>query len=98
MKILYTDSYSHSINPTHALMPALVASAASDARFYGPGFSSERELADGILRFAERTGPYDAVILGPAVPLFGWSPERRVAMAKYWRRYAALSSTVPPKY
>lgn len=39
----------------------------AEVEFYGPGFSTKEELDRGILRFAEKKGPFDAVIL--AFPL-----------------------------
>ena len=92
MKILYTDAYLHSLNPTNTLMSNLVAAAVDDIRFYGPGFVSDSALASGLLRFIDQTGPYDALVLGPNVPLFARTPSDVLAAGNYARRYTALSS------
>ncbi len=92
MKILYTDVHLHSLNPTNTLTSNLVASAVDDIHFYGPGFVSSSELASGLVSFIEQTGPYDALVLGPNVPIFAWKPSDVLAAANYARRYTALSS------
>ncbi len=92
MKILYTDAYLHSLNPTNTLMSNLVAAAVDDITFYGPGLVSKSELTAGLLRFIEQTGPYDALVLGPNVPLFARTPSDVLAAANYAKRYTALSS------
>jgi hypothetical protein len=93
MKLLYTDVYAHSINPSHRLTAAMAAGAADEITFYGPGFSSAGELESGVLAFAERTGPYDAVMVGPATALLADTPAKREGSARYWTRFAAQSST-----
>lgn len=92
MKILYTDAHLHSLNPTNTLMSNLVAAAVDDICFYGPGFVSEAQLSQGILRFIDQTGPYDALVLGPNVPLFSRSAEDVWAAANYAKRFTALAS------
>ena len=92
MKILYTDAHLHSLNPTNTLMSSLLAAATDDIRFYGPGFVSDSDLASGLLRFMEETGPYDALVLGPNVPIFAQTQSEFLAAAHYARRYTALSS------
>ncbi|MDP2035630.1 MAG: glycosyltransferase [Polaromonas sp.] len=93
MKILYTDAHLHSLNPTNTLMSTLVAAAVDDICFYGPGFVSEAQLSQGLLRFIDQTGPYDALVLGPNVPLFSRSSEDTLAAAKYAKRFTALASS-----
>lgn len=94
MKILYTDVHLHSLNPTNTLMSNLVASAVDEIRFYGPGFVSGSELSSGLLRFMEQTGPYDALVLGPNVPLFARSSGDLSAAANYAKSYTAFSSPI----
>jgi hypothetical protein len=91
-RVLFADVFAHSMNPTHALMGPMAVAAARDVRFFGPGFSTAQELDAGLLAFAERTGPYDVVMTGPAVALFATTPAQRDISANYWTRYAALSS------
>lgn len=92
MKILYIDAHLHSLNPTNTLMSNLVAAAVDDICIFGPGFVSEAQLSLGLLRFIDQTGPYDALVLGPNVPLFARSPEDILAAANYAKRFTALAS------
>jgi hypothetical protein len=70
MKLLFIDAYHHYLNPTSTLLPILVATASPEVSYYGPGYSSEMELQEGIQKFVDHTGPYDGVVLGMHVPLF----------------------------
>jgi hypothetical protein len=90
MKILYTDIHLHSLNPTNTLLSAMVATAARVTRF-GPGYVSREVLAAGIERFVDSTGPYDALFIGPNVPVLS-SPAAWPASLAYTQRYAALAS------
>ena len=67
-KILYVDAHLHFINPTNTLSPVLI-NEIGDVAFYGPGYVSSTELAAGILKYIDRTGPYDCVAFGPNVPV-----------------------------
>ncbi len=91
MKLLYVDAFAHAVNPTATLMPLLARTAVPDCVLYGPGFVSRKELEGGILRFAERSGPFDAVLFGPNVPLLANGAEQLAAAAQYLERYTALS-------
>jgi len=93
MRLLYADVYAHSINPSHRLTAAMAAGAADDIAFYGPGFSAAEELDRGLLAFAERTGPYDAVMIGPATALFADTDAKREGSARYWTQFAAQSAS-----
>lgn len=92
MKLLYIDAYHHYLNPTSSLLPALVAAAAPDVRFYGPGYSSDAELKDGIRAFVDRTGPYDGFLLGVQVPLFAWDDGLLRRNARHVLRYNVFGS------
>lgn len=89
MKVLYTDIHLHSLNPTNTLLSAMVATAARVTRF-GPGYVSREVLAAGIERFVDATGPYDALFIGPNVPVLS-TPEAWPASLAYTQRYAALA-------
>lgn len=92
MRLLYADTHVHSLNPTNTLMPHLVASAAPSLTLYGPGFSSPDDLVRGILKFVERTGPYDGIVLGPNSLLWSWAADHVDRSARSTKRYTALSS------
>lgn len=72
-------------------MAAMVASAA-ETTMYGPGYVNNETLEGGIGRFVDQHGPFDALILGPNVPVMQadntWDPSLR-----YHQRYAALASS-----
>lgn len=89
MKVLYTDIHLHSLNPTNTLLSAMVATAARVTRF-GPGYVSREVLAAGIERFIDATGPYDALFIGPNVPILSDQEAWPSALA-YTHRYAALA-------
>src|SRR6266853_1102220 len=91
MKILYVDAFLHALNPSNTLMPNL-ANGLGDVTFFGPGYAPEPLLAAGVLKFAEKTGPYDAVIVGTNVPLIGASDDDVRAAARYAKKFTALSS------
>jgi hypothetical protein len=92
MRVLYADTCVHALNPTNTLMPSLIA-ATADATNYGPGYSSDEEIGNGIERFVERTGPYDAIVLGPNVPVVARTSEDFLKHARYVQRYTALASS-----
>ena len=89
MKILYTDIHLHSLNPTNTLLSAMIATAAHVTR-YGPGYVSGEVLAKGIERFIDATGPYDALFIGPNVPVVN-APDTWPVSLAYAQRYAALA-------
>lgn len=93
MRVLYADAYLHSLNPSNTLMSNLIASAVDDISFYGPGFLPESLLELGLLRYIELTGPYDALVLGPNIPLFARTEGDISASVNYALRYTALSSS-----
>ncbi len=88
MKVLYTDIHLHSLNPTNTLLSTMVATAARVTRF-GPGYVSREMLVAGIERFVDATGPYDALLIGPNVPVLS-IPEAWPTSIAYTQRYAAL--------
>jgi glycosyltransferase involved in cell wall biosynthesis len=92
MKLLYVDAHHHYLNPTSTLLPVLVASAAPQVAFYGPGYVSDAELSGGICAYAERNGPYDAVIFGMQVPWSAWSDDLLEHNARHVQRYTAFGS------
>jgi hypothetical protein len=94
MKILFVDCYHNYLNPTSGLVPALFVSAAKDVCFYGPGYSSEEELKDGIRAYVDRTGPYDGLVLGMQVPLYAWDDDRLLRNALHVQNYNAFGSPV----
>ncbi|MFG6357728.1 MAG: glycosyltransferase [Acetatifactor sp.] len=53
----YEDPSSMFVNYYHSLAEI------AEVDFYGPGFSTEAELEQGILDYAEKEGPFEAVIL-----------------------------------
>jgi glycosyltransferase involved in cell wall biosynthesis len=93
IKILYVDVHLHFINPTNTLSPTLM-SEVGDVTFYGPGYVAAAELAAGILRFIDKTGPYDCLVVGPNIPVASRSEVDLRESAKYIGRYTALSSPV----
>jgi len=93
MKLLYVDCYHHYLNPTSALLPALVSAAAGQVAFYGPGYSSTADLEQGIAAFVDKTGPYDALMLGMQIPLFAWDEERLRRTMRHIERYTTFSSS-----
>jgi hypothetical protein len=93
LKILYVDIHLHSLNPTNTLMPNMM-NGVGDVTFYGPGYLSEDVLAGGVLRFIDKTGPYDILFLGPNMPIISQSNDDLQESADYFGRWAALT---PPR-
>lgn len=91
MKILYLDPFLHAINPSNTLMPHLI-DCMGDVTFFGPGYLPERIVSAGVIKFAERTGPYDAIVTGTNMPLIYNSDDDIQASARYARKFTALSS------
>lgn len=95
MKILYVDANVWHINPTANLLPLLFRERFPHTSCYGPGFSSHSELAGGLQRYVNETGPYDALIVGSNTPLMGEGAEAVEGAVAYLQRYTAhrLSAT-----
>lgn len=87
MKILYLDPSALYINPTSSLFPLLVLSRYPDARFYGPGYLSEEELAGGLERWVEQHGPFDVLISGPLFPFFAENKNDFLASANFIKKF-----------
>jgi hypothetical protein len=96
MRILYTDSYHVTLNPTTTMLPALFAAAASDITYYGPGYSSAAELEKGIAAYVDRTGPYDGIVLGSNFPFFNKPDDPGLLNGSISQhRHNAFSSPIP---
>lgn len=90
MKLLFVDCALTHISPTATQMPALARAIAPAARLYGPGYSTQAELDGGLRRFVDAQGPFDAVLIGPNVPLIVDDPQSAVAAAiGYIARFTA---------
>lgn len=89
MRILYVDANAWHINPTANLLPVLVRERFPAARFYGPGFVDDAVLADGLQTFADRHGPFDVALLGPATPFLGEGADADRGAVAFLRRYAS---------
>lgn len=92
MRLLYIDAYHHYLNPTSGLLPTLMALAAKDVSFYGPGYSSPDELSQGIRAFVDKHGQYDGLVLGMQVPLFAQDEYGLRRNAGHVTRYTAFGS------
>ncbi len=66
MRLLIASVNHMHVNTMHINFYHSLAEQA-EVTFFGPGFSTEEELEKGILRFADKKGPFDAVIV--AFPL-----------------------------
>lgn len=93
MKILYVDCQVLALNPTNTLQPALIA-AAGKTTFYGPGSVLAGDLQGGILRFMEKKGPFDVVVIGPNVPALSKDEAEMKSVTGYLQRYAGMA---PPE-
>lgn len=91
MKLLYLDLDAQYINPTTSLMPLLMSCACPDIRLYGPGYVAPNELAQGVRRWIDRNGPFDAVMLGPLIPFF--EPGNSVRGAEFVCRFTVQSGS-----
>lgn len=69
MRVLYVDAYAIHLNPTATYLPALFLETVNGTRFYGPGFSCSSDLVGGLVRWIDRTGPYDVIVVGPNTPV-----------------------------
>jgi len=69
MRLLFVDVNLNYINPTVNLMPILVQCVSASVNYYGPGFVSNELIENGLISWIDNTGPYDAVIFGPNVPI-----------------------------
>lgn len=97
MKLLFVDCALNHISPTATLMPALARAVGSHVRMFGPGYSNRTELEGGLLRFIDTNGPFDAILIGPNIPLIVEEPESAVTaaidyMAKFTARQFSLES------
>ncbi len=95
MKLLYVDAQGIYLNPSATYLPVLFQEAVPGCHFFGPGFSSEADLAAGLQRWVERTGPYDVLMVGPNTPLLADDPTSAVEGAvRHMARYTVQSA--PP--
>jgi hypothetical protein len=91
LRILYLDANAQYMNPTASLLPNLLLAAFPEIRFFGPGYTSREELAEGISRWIDRRGPFDAVIGGPNLPFFADDADGYVRGAGFVARYTVHS-------
>jgi hypothetical protein len=63
-----------------------------DVTFFGPGYVRDSELSDGVLKFIDRTGPYDILFLGPNMPILSVADADLRETAAFIRRWTALSA------
>lgn len=89
MKILYVDANVWHLNPTANLLPLLFRERFAQTSCYGPGFSSHQELAGGLLRYVNETGPYDALVVGSNTPIMGDGAGVVEGAVAYLQRYTA---------
>lgn len=75
MRLAYIDVNVLYMNPTANLMPILMQEVCNDISYYGPGFTSKKELEHGILKWYEKNGPFDVIFLGGWIPVFVDEPE-----------------------
>lgn len=66
MRLLIASVNHEHVNSMHINYYQALSEAA-EVDFYGPGLSADRELEQGIVKFMEKHGPYDAVLV--AFPL-----------------------------
>jgi len=69
MKVLYVDVNAVHLNPTATHLPILFGQNFDDVSYFGPGFISDIELSNGILKYIEKTGPYDVLVIGANTPI-----------------------------
>ena len=89
MKVLYLDANVWHINPTANLLPLLFLEHFSETSCYGPGFSCRADLAGGLRRYVDTTGPYDVVVIGANTPLLADGAAAIEASIAYLQRYTA---------
>lgn len=89
MRVLYVDANVWHINPTANQLPVLIQAQFPDVKFYGPGFSNPEDLALGLRSYVDRTGPFDAVILGPATPFLNGDNSLDEGAIGYLMRFTA---------
>tara|TARA_B110000003_G_C16637982_1_gene529084 strand:+ start:169 stop:1383 length:1215 start_codon:yes stop_codon:yes gene_type:complete len=61
IKILFLDFNIHYIAPTRNLVPSMLKNK-FDVTMYGPGYTSEKTLKDGLDEFYKKSGPFDFVL------------------------------------
>lgn len=67
-KVLYVDVNSRYLNPSRQLLRH-VLSLSYDVHSFGPGFSTQRELQEGLSSFIATHGPYHHVFSTPHIAL-----------------------------
>ncbi|MBV8790736.1 MAG: hypothetical protein JO237_01640, partial [Pseudolabrys sp.] len=97
MRILYIDSHLHFINPTTTLLPNVI-NGVGEVTFYGPGYVADDILAQGVLKFSERTGPHDIFVVGPNMPILSFSDDNLRATVDYIAKFTALGSSKDTTY
>ena len=61
IKILFLDINIHYIAPTRSLVPSMLKHKL-DVTIYGPGYTSEKTLKDGLDAFYNKNGPFDFIL------------------------------------
>lgn len=89
MRVLYVDANAWHINPTANLLPVLIRERFPGTRVFGPGFVDEAVLSSGLRAFADRHGPFDVALLGPATPFLGADTDADRGAIASLRRYAS---------
>ena len=96
MRILYVDVNAVHLNPTATYLPVLFGSSFEDVSCFGPGFISDFELSNGILKYIEKTGPYDVFVIGANIPILIEDKNLGISSsAEYLCRYTCQQSRKP---
>ncbi len=89
MRILYVDANVWHLNPTAHQLPVLFRQYFPGTVCYGPGFSSQQELARGVRNYVDTAGPFNAVVLGANTTLIGDATDVVEGAVGYLKRYTA---------
>ncbi len=81
MRILYIGAYNEYLNPTDRNYLTIFRKL--NAYFFGPGFSDEKTLKEGLNAYIERHGGFDIVVDDICFPYFSTQPIN----AKYLNEY-----------
>lgn len=92
-RVLYCDIFTESLNPTSTHTAHLIWTAFPNTQFFGPGFSSERELSLGLADWARDNGPFDLIVLGPNTGSGIFDSGNCDASSNFLTRYAAGRSS-----
>lgn len=71
-KALFVDINSSYLNPTRSSIWHLLT-AVFDLSFFGPGFSSEELLCQGLSSFIDKHGPFQYIFTTPHIALCSWN-------------------------